>query len=63
MPFFNVRCTDKMHDAIKDLCAANGYKLTFALRRGLMMFFLASHEERIAVEKEFERKLKFKLTE
>ncbi len=55
MPSFTVVTTDALHDAVKDECEDNGYKLAFALRTGLKWFLQASHDERIAVAKEYEK--------
>ena len=57
MPSFTVNTTDELHDAVKDKCEDNGYKLAFALRTGLKWFLTASHDERIAVMKEYEKNL------
>ena len=57
MASFTVITPDELHDAVKDKCAANGYKLAFALRTGLKWFLAASHDERIAVMKEYNETL------
>ena len=58
MPSFTVLTKDDLYDAVKDECEDNGYKLSFALRSGLKMFLLASHDERIVVDGKFKKYLK-----
>jgi len=57
MASFTVITPDELHGALKELCEDNGYKLAFALRTGLKWFLAASHEERIAVAKNYDKNL------